>query len=84
MEAGDRRSERELRADPRLDLGQTPTEVLTNSSVHDSAGAGVYRGWRGTAVDFLATNTFANIAGCLQTNVPYASNACSPTACPVQ
>jgi hypothetical protein len=63
--------------------GQVPTEFVTNTAVSASAGVGVYRGWKATDVDFLATNTFTGIAGCLQTNVPSAANACPATACPV-
>ena len=63
--------------------GQVPTEFVTNTAVSASAGVGVYRGWKATDVDFLATNTFTGIAGCLQTNVPNAANACPATACPV-
>ena len=47
-----------------------------------AAGAAIYRGWRAADVDLQPTNTFADIAGCLETDVPNASNACPATACP--
>jgi hypothetical protein len=60
-----------------------PTAFITNTAFEASAGVGVYRGWNVADVDFLATNTFTGIAGCLETNVPNASNACPATPCPV-
>ena len=60
-----------------------PTAFITSTSFENSAGVGVYRGWNVDDVDFLATNMFTGIAGCLQTNVPNASNACPATPCPV-
>jgi len=65
-----------------LPLGISPTELVTNTAIENSAGAGVYRGWRTDDVDFLATNTFTGVAGCLQSNVPNASNQCPTTVCP--
>jgi hypothetical protein len=63
--------------------GVVPTAFITNTAFENSAGVGVYRGWGVADVDFLATNTFTGIAGCLETNVPNASNACPTTPCPV-
>ena len=60
-----------------------PTAFITNTEFLNSAGVGVYRGWNVADVDFLATNTFTDIAGCLETNVPNAQNSCPTTACPV-
>ena len=61
-----------------------PTAFVTNTLISDSANAGVYRGWRATDVDFTATNTFVNVAACLESNIPDAGNACPVTACPVE
>jgi len=66
-----------------LAAGQVPTPFITNTAFADSAGVGVYRGWNTTDVDFLTSNTFTNIAGCLETNIPNAANSCPATACPV-
>jgi hypothetical protein len=66
-----------------LAVGVVPTEFIMNTSFENSAGVGVYRGWSVDDVDFLGTNMFTGIAGCLQTNVPNASNACPATPCPV-
>jgi hypothetical protein len=57
------------------------TEISNTSFAH-SAGAAIYRGWRAADVDLRPTNTFADIAGCLETDVPDASNACPAAACP--
>ncbi len=61
-----------------------PSAFITNTAFSNSAGVGVYRGWNTLDVDFLATNTFTGIAGCLETDVPNASNLCPTTACPVE
>ena len=60
-----------------------PSPFVTNTQFSASAGAGVYRGWNVADVDFIASNTFAAIAGCLQTDVPDAANACPTTTCPI-
>jgi len=65
-----------------LPTGITPTEFVTNTAIENSAGAGFYRSWHVDDVDFLATNTFTGVAGCLQSNVPDASNQCPTTVCP--
>jgi hypothetical protein len=66
-----------------LATGVVPTEFIKNTSFENSAGVGVYRAWSVDDVDFLATNMFSGIAGCLQTNVPNAANSCPATPCPV-
>ena len=60
-----------------------PSAFVTNTAFSAGAGAGVYRGWNVADVDFLATNSFVAIAGCLETNVPNALNVCPTTTCPV-
>jgi len=48
----------------------------------NSAGAGVYRQWQVTDVDFVTGNTFESIAGCWQTDVANDRNACpDPVVC---
>lgn len=64
------------------DGDQPATGMISNTSFAHSAGAAIYRGWRATDVDLQPTNTFTDIAGCLETDVPNASNACPTTACP--
>jgi hypothetical protein len=61
---------------------QVPPAFLTNTAISDSANAGVYRGWSVTDVDFTATNTFTNVPGCTETNLPDATNKCPLTTCP--
>jgi hypothetical protein len=63
--------------------GVVPTAFIVSTSFENSAGVGVYRGWSVDDIDFLGTNLFSGIAGCLETNVPDASNACPATPCPV-
>ena len=64
--------------------GVVPSAFITNTVFSNSAGVGVYRGWNTVDVDFLATNTFDGVAGCLETNIPNAENLCPTTACPVE
>lgn len=48
--------------------GQQPASVfLTVSRIEHSARDGVVRGWTGDPLDFTATNTFVDVARCLQT-----------------
>ena len=63
-----------------MNVGAPSRAALTNSLVHDSAGGGVYRAFADTAVDFLATNTFTNVAWCRQTPVKI-SGSCVPMTC---
>ncbi|RKG93683.1 hypothetical protein [Corallococcus terminator] len=59
-------------------LFQEPSSpFIANSSIEDSAGHGILRGWSGTsAADFTATNTFARIAACTQTTPRSAEGSC--------
>lgn len=57
-----------------------PAAFLQMSTIRNSALCGVYRGWKASDVDFTA-NEFDGVPGCVQTNVPDASNACPATAC---
>jgi hypothetical protein len=68
-------------------LGWQPaSSFLTNSTIAESAGHGVLRGWRSDTAgpDFVAGNTFSGIAGCDQTTPPDAGGGCpsSPVGCP--
>ncbi len=58
-------------------------QLLTNSAIEHSASNGVDRGWAGSDVDYLATNTFKDIRYCAQTQNRDAMSQCpmSPT-CP--
>jgi hypothetical protein len=63
--------------------GQPATGFVTDSTIESSAGDGIVRGWTGTPVDFLATNTFTNIARCNQTFPKPEGAVCpNPTECP--
>ncbi len=52
-----------------LEEGQTPAPFVTQTRFAHGLGCGVYRGWRGTEVDFTATNEFVNLQGCRQSGV---------------
>jgi hypothetical protein len=54
---------------------------ITDTSIEDSAGCGVYRGWSVDDVDFAAGNSFNNLGGCEQSNVPDANNGCDTGSC---
>jgi hypothetical protein len=42
--------------------------AITNTTISDSAGHGIHRGWQGSSTQsFLATNTFTGINGCQET-----------------
>jgi hypothetical protein len=47
-------------------FGQPAASFLTNSTIAHSAYFGVDRAWKGADVDFVATNTFVDIARCKQ------------------
>lgn len=57
-------------------------DMIGSTAIDHSAGAGIYRGWTTTDVDLITGNTFNDVAGCLETNVPNAQNACPATSCP--
>ncbi|NOY94519.1 MAG: hypothetical protein GXP55_25360 [Deltaproteobacteria bacterium] len=55
-----------------------PTSAfVTHSTITDSGGGGVLRGWKGDAVDFTPTNTFARIAHCDQSDPRAADGSCT-------
>jgi hypothetical protein len=60
------------------------SEFVTNSEILDSLRDGIDRGWRDDPQpDFLATNTFTNVAGCKQTVPRTLDGVCPATpACP--
>lgn len=58
---------------------QPASEFLLNSTISNSSSHGVFRAWTGTPVDFLASNSFSNIAGCRQV-LPHPP---PPANCPV-
>lgn len=60
-----------------LFLDVPPTSAfITNSAFDHGAGCGIYRGWSGAEVDFSATNSFADLAGCNQSNVHNDMDGC--------
>ena len=67
-----------------LIIGDKPdTAFVTNTTIEQSAGDGIIRGWTGDPVDFLATNTFTNITRCKQTFPQPTVGVCpSPAPCP--
>jgi hypothetical protein len=50
---------------------------ITNTTMRDGKGCGIYRSWAGAEVDFTATNTFSALAGCNQSNVRNVNGGCS-------
>jgi hypothetical protein len=63
--------------------GQPASAFVTNSTIDQSAGEGIVRGWTGPPVDFLPTNTFTNIARCNQTFPKPEGSVCpEPAPCP--
>lgn len=58
-------------------LGQPTSAFVTNTVIANSAKNGIERAWLGTTIDFMATNTFENIAFCKQT-----ANRTPNVACP--
>ena len=67
-----------------LIVGGQPAGVLvTNTTIESSASDGIVRGWTGTPVDLLPTNTFTNIARCNQTfPKPQVGSCPDPAPCP--
>ncbi len=58
------------------------TAFITNCTIDSSSGHGVYSGWQGAPVDFVAPNTFTNIAFCKQTPPKDTQGRCpSPVMC---
>lgn len=62
-----------------IDVATPVSSTFTNSVISDSAGGGVYRGFKAD-VDFTGTNTFTNLAWCRQSSVSIGS-ACVPAMC---
>lgn len=66
-----------------LILGQPASQFVKNSVITHSAQNGFERGWTGTDIDFLSTNTFENIAFCTQTAPRPSMGVCAdPAPCP--
>lgn len=65
-------------------LGLPSGSFITNTTIKDSAGHGIDRGWRNDSKpEFLNTNTFTNVARCNQSFPRDTSGACPSTVpCP--
>ncbi len=62
---------------------QPASGFVTNTTIDNSAGDGIVRGWTGTPVDFLPTNTFTAVTRCNQTFPKPSGGACPvPAPCP--
>ena len=48
---------------------QPAASFILNSLFSNGNGCGIYRGWRGDAIDFESSNTFTSLSGCSQSNV---------------
>ena len=63
--------------------GPPPSQFVTNTIILGSPTNGIDRGYRsGTKLDFLATNTFTNVALCNQTFPKDDNGACPPDPVP--
>ncbi len=61
-------------------VDQAPASAfITNTTIEDGLGCGVYRAWKGSSVDFTASNTFRRLTGCAQSNVAPLSGSCDTT-----
>ncbi len=66
-----------------LILGKPASAFVTNTTIESSAGDGIIRGWTGDPIEFLATNTFTNVAYCNQTLPRPTVGICpDPAPCP--
>ena len=66
-----------------LILGLPSTAFITQTTISHSGGDAIERGWHGAATDFLATNTFEDIAWCQQSFPQPLTGACpDPAPCP--
>ncbi len=61
--------------------GTPSASFLSNSTISQSAGNGIYRAWSVADVDFLGNNSVSGVTWCTQTVVPDGLNACNST-CP--
>jgi len=57
-------------------LGVPAGAFVSSTHIEHSAGFGIDRGWKGKAFDFLDTNTFEDIAWCLQSEPLPLSGGC--------
>jgi hypothetical protein len=55
---------------------QPASELITNTTISHSLHTGINRGYQGTPVDFLPSNTFTAIASCKQTYPPDNTGTC--------
>jgi hypothetical protein len=61
---------------------QTPSALMSNTTIRNSAGGGVYRHWwTESNVDFTAGNTFESLMGCRQSSLPATRGGCPMPAC---
>lgn len=67
-----------------LIIGGAPASAfVTNTTIENSAGDGIVRGWTGAPVELLATNTFTSVTRCNQTFPKPSTGTCpDPAPCP--
>ncbi len=53
-------------------------QIVTHTTIDSSAGSGIDRGWFGAPIDYVPSNSFVDVAQCLQ-SYPHPE---SPQACP--
>jgi hypothetical protein len=49
---------------------------VTSTTISDSKGYGIDRAWSGDPIDFIADNTFTNVAKCKQSFPRKADGSC--------
>lgn len=63
-------------------FGEPTSAFITSTTISDSAGDGIERGWTGAAIDFAASNTFIDVAWCQQSYPRPDGGACpDPAPC---
>jgi hypothetical protein len=63
--------------------GAPTASFLNGSTIAQSAGSGIYRGWGAQDIDFLANNSVSGVAWCTQTLIPDSRNLCpAGVTCP--
>ena len=62
-------------------FGVPASAFITSTTISDSAGDGIERGWTGGAIDFTAGNTFIDVAWCQQ-SYPRPDGAACPDPAP--
>lgn len=52
------------------------TDFIKDTTIRHSAGHGISRGWMGAGPDFMGSNVFEDVAGCMQTRARSEDSSC--------